>query len=609
MIPTIFNFVFPIMFFFGCWDVGKRWLKFQHGSHGVLFLLSILIFSTLVFSVVTRSFLPAPVEWWTNVSKFVFVLCGFIAAPRIFRELYANKWETIAWLALFLPVFGLIVFQEKYDWDDYSHWLPISKQLISTGDFITLNNFSINNAQPAYPAGLAVIIALVHFDLNSFEPKYAVFTTNVFIFLFLKYFSDLTKVHISTLSGPQRMLAVYSLYLLISFLFSWYQFSAYADIPLSVLLVVGATSLIVLINYGVAFPRRDAVLLILGTAVAVPLIKNYGQFLFAFLCGVVFIASAPKLFSRNEIQTNNLFSVVLAALLLTFGSEALWQFSHESSGLFFPSKVRAFEEWHFSLLVLLLDNLFEWFLVPRNGFVLILCILPFFVSPKSIVLYRTVESTLVRSALLFLIVNSVVLLIFYLSVLSEDEGRRFLSAERYLMPSLLLVCLATGVWIAFHFSKYTLYATRTIIIPSIVFLFFFACIQLQAQLSSQRDVVGVGKYQEIVYQANKLTENKSVLFVTGDQGLLIPRLIFLLPDGVKGSWMLRHDIARFENEVKSEDQLWNFFKGTEPKPDVICFTGSISNVSDTKDSWIALLAKNGPNHCYPIAQLIKHHLK
>ena len=40
--------------------------------------------------------------------------------------------------------------------------------------------------------------------------------------------------------------------------------------------------------------------------------------------------------------------------------------------------------------------------------------------------------------------------------------------------------------------------------------------------------------------------------------------------------MLRHDIARFENEVKSEDQLWNFFKGTEPKPDVICFTGSIS---------------------------------
>ena len=201
--------------------------------------------------------------------------------------LYANKWNDSLAGAIFAS-FWLIVFQEKYDWDDYSHWLPISKQLISTGDFIT-NNFSINNAQPAYPAGLAVIIALVHFDLNSFEPKYAV--SNVFIFLFLKYFSDLTKVHISTLSGPQRMLAVYSLYLLISFLFSWYQFSAYADIPLSVLLVVGATSLIVLINYGAAFPRRDAVLLILGTAVAVPLIKNYGQFLFAFLCGVVCMTS------------------------------------------------------------------------------------------------------------------------------------------------------------------------------------------------------------------------------------------------------------------------------------------------------------------------------
>ena len=49
--------------------------------------------------------------------------------------------------------------------------------------------------------------------------------------------------------------------------------------------------------------------------------------------------------------------------------------------------------------------------------------------------------------------------------------------------------------------------------------------------------------------------------------------------------MLRHDIARFENEVKSEDELWNFLKVL--KPDVICFTGSVSKVIDIEDAWIA----------------------
>ena len=136
---------------------------------------------------------------------------------------------------------------------------------------------------------------------------------------------------------------------------------------------------------------------------------------------------------------------------------------------------------------------FEWFLVPRNGFVLILCILPFIVFKihRSLLdggIHIGKNCTPIFDCQLSSPSN--LLLVSFMKKVED------FSAERYLIPSLLLVCLATGVWIAFHFSKYTLYATRTIVIPSIVFLFFFACIQLQAQLSSQRDDVGVGKYRD-----------------------------------------------------------------------------------------------------------------
>ena len=180
MIPTILNFVFPFVFF-GCWDVGKRWLKFQHGSHGILFYFYFYMLNINV-SVFTRSFLPAPVNGgptFLNLYLFVWVYChsgNLLGAvfqqmgnDSLVGAIFASHWPNC--------------FQEKYDWDDYSHWLAISKHLISTGDFITLNNFNINNAQPAYPAGLAVLISLVHFDLMLLT-KICGFTTNVFIFLF-----------------------------------------------------------------------------------------------------------------------------------------------------------------------------------------------------------------------------------------------------------------------------------------------------------------------------------------------------------------------------------------------------------------------------------------
>lgn len=595
LLAAIFKTIFPFLVLIGIFDISSRACNLTYRSSGVVFCLACIT----LLAIISRSILLH--ISFLNVSDLltgISITFGSVGSYLICRWVWEHKPINFVLLSIFLvlglPVLTIILYQNQYNWDDYSHWLPLARHLYNAGDFVSANNYPLNVAMPSYPPALAIMASIFHAPFSSFNEKIPIFVTNFSIALMcFTIFEKLERAD-GECNVLDRVGAICAGILAMSFLFTWHQYSSYADVPLSILICILMLRLSELkINEKIT-DQPSQIYGITGCLILIPLVKNYGVYLsLSLLAAWLFVSLGwANVRTKNNILTHIKFAIVFGALAIL--SHSLWIITYETGGLAINSRIQPLTNWKWEHLLNISDLMLSNIWASRYVFYLTFLIIPL-LYPIKLFFRNSPDARAIKITLLFILSNFFLTFLFYLAVLSDDEVDRMLSLERYLMPSFLMSLIATGIWLYNNLSATIFHFLQKFNLLVIILVASFIQLNSISKILSPSYRGDDTEYTELLKTAIDLTETQSVgFFYNVDSRLNLPHLIYKLPSGYIGSWILKHDLQKLHDTVY-DYETYKAWLG-DRNPDVICFTGQLS-VTGTKYIELEDLSIQHPLKC------------
>lgn len=519
----------------------------------------------------------------------------FLISLSTHNEMISPK-SLLVGAVLISPILFLILLQNHYEWDDYSQWLPNAKHLYLTGDFIAADNPNVNSAMRTYPPLLSIISSLGQTGSTEFNPTVNILWNNVFVVLLAASIASLATVNTThTHSGSSLIVFAAGVFLFIKIAGNLH-LTAYADIPISVFTAMLFGGLAILMSSNTRLDRRNAYILVGSACLTIPLTKNYGIHLMVASLAAAFIAAAPMIMERQWKKT---FSALLISLLLGFMATASWKLTLAAGDVQAMSRIANLHQWKWNVASDIGMNMLTGLTVQWNAIYFFAFLLPL-VRPLGFIRGTTFTDTFLRCATMFALTNFALIYLFYLGVLSTDEAANMKSLHRYMLPSMTVTLCAVLIC----FSDIVIHKLSKWEKPlgKLAFtLSFIAIATYAARISNRGDIyVDPEDYTVLVDQALSETNSNSVGFVQGSSHLHLPRLIFLLPPHVMGTWFLNHDLEYLANNVKTSHQFETWL--TNRNPDVLCFVGGLTKLENLPAK-LVLLSENADKPCHSVDKI------
>ena len=503
-------------------------------------------------------------------------------------------------LAFGLPTLAVIHHQNHFNWDDYSHWLPLARHLYVTGGFVGLDNPAQNIAMPAYPPALAILSHLFHPPFASFTETTPLFLTNFFVVLLCFMVFERTTRKDNAHNVMNRFAALGIGIVLLQAILTWHQFSAYADVPLSILLLILALKLADFRAASLASIKVRDLLGATGCLVLIPLVKNYGIYLsLAMLAAWVLVAIEW----RSELRIDHLHKVGTVALLLgtvTLFAHLAWSATLTLNEVSNVSRIKELSQWRWGQISDIANLMFFKVFETRYGCFLLLIFVPF-LKPIKLMRANSHEAFAVKMVALFIIANVGLTFLFYIAVLSDNEVEKMLSLERYLMPSILTATVVSLLWLFRNLDKAVLRFAQKTSLAIVAISVSYTLLSSVDRITSKSHKVDHAEYDQLLKQAVSMSTKKSVaFFVNDDSRLNLPRLIYHLPNGVTGTWKLKDDLYRLNRGVNDIESFRQWVGSRDP--DIFCFTGRLE-MSDGQLSALNQMSEENPLKCLHVDKL------
>lgn len=575
-------------------QIGQWVSKSQQVELNILVGYSLILFLFLGFFLV--GFRDAKIA--RDLIYLAFLPTVFFGAWRLKNRLGGHH------LTVFLPAIAIgllsiiaLGFINRFAWDDYSHWMPMAKQLLETSDLPTLANYKVNIAQPFYPRGLAVLAFLGHGLSVEFNEGLLVFLTILFVLLLVSHFSRwLLDAQVSPDKGQAFVFSLCFGLLLINIFSLRMYFSAYADLPFAISACLLATVLAKICLSEDRQCDRSDVVFVLALSFLLPQIKNYGHYLVLLMafCCLPFLIRDILTGKADKNWTGKLLVLLSASVLVGFLSIQLWQMVLAERGIDYVQRLMPASQWNIDILPTILGSAVHK-LIDNPLFYILPLIAVFWQRPFKLNVSR-VEDRRMVFALLILGANFVLVIAFYVASLSPGEAAGAHSFQRYMFPGILFLNLLAAQRLYLRLNARRLK-------PHLVLLVIVALgLAGQAREFEASNYQGDEEpYRQIISTVEELQNIEKVQFVfAGNTDLYLPRIIFLLPSHIPGSWALDHDIERLTTLPFEEQALTGWADGSSH----LCLIG------DIRKSWgnyekLAILFKQYEQRCHSLQTLIE----
>lgn len=594
MITT--EILFPFIALIGMITAPKMLFKINWAVAAFFTSLSVFVFSSLLGSLL----FTLPVAKVVLGAKYTFGAFGALGIWYFFK---GNKVillkDMIPTLLVAILCFAPVTMMVYFSWDDYSHWLAMAKHLHLTGDFPSAINPNLNNAQPDYPNGLALLSSLLHLNVSKFEPRITASIPLILLVLLASLAYQLAikiKTEVSVKSAH-----LFSLTFLLIGLCSLRQFtiSTYADAPFSILICIFFYCLMFQCSKARDQNTKSINYLLFSVCFLLPLIKNYGEFVVIIAC--ISTLAFPFLNPRAAAKKRDIFQLVRSLLTLTViavCSDYAWTLLMEMRGVPVRQRVYPFEMWQISIAPEVLWLMVKYFLTHPLSVGLYL--ITWFVNFQKIAHGTSSARNLFLISGIFFLGYFLLIFLFYIIALSEAEALAVHSLGRYMMPPILLLNLSTVIWLYASFDLNTIFTSKLSKFAAFILLLAGIYYPYHKTIPKQLSF-DPSPYNRMIEEVVKKSKNKSAVFIYSPSSFYdLPLLIYMLPPGYKGMWQLGHDVQRWETEIKSKEDLIRSF---EREPDTLCFTGPLS-IKNPVISHFQTLSRISKGKCYKIVDIL-----
>ena len=365
----------------------------------------------------------------------ILLLLSYIYLKNKNKNFFINTKSLIFCQILILPLYIYSLNLPQLNWDDYATWLPNAFFIYENFALPNRDNLNSLSAVPSYPYGFPIIISVLNIINFNFVENLAPFL-NIFIFstffLILKNEENFQIKSIFFSLVKLLPLLIFSI-LIIN---SKGVFSAGPDLLLCILCLLYVRNSYVedkLINSSLKLNFFNNHLLEqIFISIAIVATKQVGIYILIILNSGIFLTNNILLMNKkiNYIHFIHVLKCILLTTLIAYLINYFWEFYIEKENIR-KSFQFSFEKLRFIDLTFVIESIMKSILEKPYFLILIfinlIILIKFFYQDTNLSYYCIVSLVCNLLMIFFLIIS-------YISVFGEFEGRRAASFERYIAP-------------------------------------------------------------------------------------------------------------------------------------------------------------------------------